>query len=255
MIPLIADHPIVMHRFPHGITGKNFYQKQAPSYFPRWIKRKTVTLQDKRRQALVVLNSHDTLMYLVNQGVLVFHGWLSSAHKIRIPDRIIFDLDPSTTTTLNQLRDAAHIVNTFIKKYGLSCFIMTTGSRGYHLVIPIIPYYTFSKVHDFAKYIAFTLTTLYPKIFTIEISKKKRKDKIFVDYLRNSYGQTGVIPYSVRAIEGAPVATPITWKELYKTKPQEYTIFTIVKKLTHSKNPWHDFENKRKKLPALKNQL
>lgn len=247
-LPFVKDHLIVMHRFPDGITKDGFYQKQIPNFFPKWIARKQINLKKGEKQSLVLIDQKASLVYLANQAVLVFHSWLSSIHAIKKPDKIVFDLDPSGNS-LKELRFAARKIKEIMKEHTLNSFVMTTGSRGYHVVIPIIPEHSFDKVHAFAKHIAHKLAEKYKDRFTIEINIAKRKGRIFIDYLRNSYGQTSVACYSLRAKEGAPVATPLDWDELGKTKPQQYTIKNIFKRLAHKKKlPWHDFYKKQKKL-------
>jgi bifunctional non-homologous end joining protein LigD len=246
-VPLSKNRPLVMHRFPEGIAKTGFYQKQIPDYFPSWIHHKQVTLKSDGKQELVMVDDADSLVYLANQGVLEFHAWLSSAQAVNHPDKMVFDLDPSGTK-IAELRFAAQKLKKMLEGYKLTPFIMTTGSRGYHVVVPIVPEHSFEKVHDFAKSIARDLVEQYPDRFTIEMSKARRKGKVFIDYLRNSFGQTSVAPYSLRARENAPVATPISWLELSKTKPQQYTLKTIFKRLSRKKDPWKDFFKKAKRL-------
>ncbi len=236
-----------MHRFPDGIEHEGFYQKQISDYFPAWIGRKTVTLKTGEKQTLVMINDVDSLLYLANQGVLVFHGMLSCANAVNKPDKIVFDLDPSGDD-IKELRFAARALKKKLEQCGLHPFIMTTGSRGYHVVTPIIPEYSFEKVHSFARKMAETLAQEYPDRMTTEVSKASRKGRVFIDYLRNSYNQTSVVPYSVRAHEGAPIATPIAWTELSKTVPQQYTIKNIFKRLARKKDAWKGFFKKAKRL-------
>jgi bifunctional non-homologous end joining protein LigD len=240
-----------MHRFPDGITKEGFYQKQVPDYFPSWIYRKTVPLKKGEKQTLVIVDDADSLLYLANQGVLVFHAMLSCADAVNKPDKIVFDLDPSGDD-IKELRFAARLLKKKLEEYGLHPFVMTTGSRGYHVVTPIIPEHSFIKVHAFAKKIADSLADEYPDRLTTEMSKSERKKRVFIDYLRNSYNQTSVAPYSLRAHEGAPVATPINWSELSKTKPQQYTIKTLFKRLSRKQDPWKNFDKKAMRLEINK---
>lgn len=234
-------HLMVMHRFPDGIDAQGFYQKQISDYFPSWIKRKKIMLKTHEAQSLVVLDSKAALIYLANQAVLVFHSWLSSEKNIHKPDKIVFDLDPSKKNSLPDIRFAVRKLKKILESHGLKPFVMTTGSRSYHVVAPIVPDYSFKQVNAFAKEICKELVSDYPDRFTVEMSKSKRNGRIFLDYLRNSFGQTSVACYSLRALEGAPVATPLDWHEFAKTKPQQYTIKNIFKRLARKKDPWKDF--------------
>ncbi|MBI2344538.1 DNA ligase [Candidatus Dependentiae bacterium] len=241
------NHLMVLLRYPNGIDQDFFYQKQIPQYFPAYIKRKTINLKKGEKQTLVVIANQKSLLYLVNQATITFHSWLSNTKNVNNPDKIVFDFDPSTND-LKQLRFAVTEMKKIIENYNLVPFLMTTGSKGYHIVIPIKPEYNFDIIHKFTKKLALELVNKYPKIITKNLKIKERNDKIFIDYLRNSYGQTSVAAYSVRAIEKAPIATPIEWKELNKIKPQQITINTVFKRLKIKGDVWKDFEKNRKKI-------
>lgn len=247
MMPLVKDHILVMHRFPHGLLDEGFYQKQIADYFPEWIDRVTVTLKDGTHQTLVVMEKADDLVYLANQGVLVFHSWLSSYQKPNYPDKLVFDFDPMKKD-LKTVRFVVKKMKKMLEDRGLVPFLMTTGSKAYHIVVPIKPTHTFDDVHDFAKKLAQELTDEYPDLLTTNPLKVKRKGRILMDYMRNSFGATSVAPFSIRALEGAPVATPIAWNELNTTDPQKYTIKNIFRRLARKKDPWKDFWQFAKKL-------
>ncbi|MBP9765252.1 non-homologous end-joining DNA ligase [Candidatus Babeliales bacterium] len=244
------NRPTVLRRFPDGISDVGFYQKNVSEYFPTWITQVTVPLKKGGVQTLVTINNSKTLLYLINQRTIEFHTWLSTSKSLNKPNKIVFDLDPGTTT-LTQLRQTARVLKNILESYKLTPFIMTTGSKGFHVVVPIKPIHTFDYVHEFAKHIAQQAAATYPKIMTIELNIKKRRGRIFIDYLRNSYGQTSVACYSVRAKPKAPIATPITWDELATTTPQKYTIVNISKRLQQHQDPWALFSKKAKKLPTL----
>ncbi len=220
LLPLVKDHLIVMHRFPEGINHEGFYQKQISDYFPKSIKRKKISLKKGDEQTLLQLNTQQDLAYLANQNVIVFHSWLSPVTHIDKPDKIVFDLDPDNNS-LQEIHTIAKALKKTITAYNLVPFIMTTGSKSYHVVVPIKPEHSFEKIHEFAKTIAEQIAQQYPKTCTANLAKKERKNKVFIDYLRNSYGQTSVAPYSLRALPSAPIATPIEWSELSKTSPQK----------------------------------
>ncbi|HSW75434.1 MAG TPA: non-homologous end-joining DNA ligase [Candidatus Saccharimonadales bacterium] len=241
------NHLMVLQRFPDGIKQVSFYQKNISDYFPDFIDRKTILLKLGQRQTLVVINNAQSLLYLVNQGTIVFHSWLSTTQNQNKPDKIIFDLDPSTSD-LKPLRIGAKLLKKMLEDRGLVPFLMTTGSHGYHITVPIKPEHSFAKIRTFAKQMAQDLVNTHPDLFTITLTKSKRGKKVFVDYLRNSFGATAVAPYSVRAIEKAPVATPIHWDELSKTTPQKYNIKNIFKRLATKGDAWKDFHKKRKHL-------
>jgi bifunctional non-homologous end joining protein LigD len=135
-----------------------------------------------------------------------------------------------------------------LEDVGLVPFIMTTGSRAYHIVVPLQPTRTFEQVHEFTKNLANEIADEYPELLTTNPLKAQRKGRILVDYMRNSFGATSVAPYAVRALEGAPVATPISWDELSTTDPQKYSIKNIFRRLARKKDPWKDFKKSAKTL-------
>jgi len=241
------NHLIVLMRFPNGIEEDFFYQKQISDYFPAFIKRKTIDLKKGEEQTLTLISNQKSLLYLVNQATITFHSWLSNIKNVHNPDKIVFDFDPSKND-LKILRFAVREMKKLIEKHNLIPFLMTTGSKGYHIVIPIKPVHNFDTIHNFAKNLAQELADMYPKLMTTNPTLKERKGRVFIDYLRNSYGQTSVAAYSVRAIEKAPIATPIRWQDLNKVKPQQFNIKNIFKYLKNQGDIWKNFEKSRKKI-------
>ncbi len=240
MIPHIKDRPISMQRFPSGIDTDGFFQKNAPDYFPDWIKRVDVEKGDKSKVVSYVLcNNAATLVYLASQAVITPHVWLSKSDKLNYPDRMIFDLDPSSAKDFSQVRKAAKLFKALLEDIGLTPFVMTTGSKGLHVTVPIKRELIFDEVRVFTRAVAVKLVEQHSHHLTIELRKNKRKGKIFVDYLRNAWAQTGVAPYAVRANEGAPIATPLDWKEVTDSlSPQKYTIKNIFKRVARTGDPW-----------------
>jgi bifunctional non-homologous end joining protein LigD len=250
MIPHMRDRLISMQRFPNGITGEGFFQKDAGVYFPSWIATKKVKRSSGGSVDYVIVNNAATLLYLANQGCMVFHTWLSRADKLEYPDRIIFDLDPSIDplskrgNNFRVICDIALTLKELIENLGLVPFVMTTGSRGLHVVIPIKRRYTFDHVYSVAQALAQQMLREYPQQLTMELRKAKRGTKIFIDVLRNQFGATGVTPYSVRPKEGAPIATPLVWSEVTSSTlvPQKYTLHNIERRIARVGDPWHDIQ-------------
>lgn len=242
MVPHMKNRPLMMQRAPDGILGEWFYQKEISDYFPTWIARKKVTLKKGVSQTLTVIKKDEDLVYLANQAVLAFHPWMSMVDHLKKPSQMIFDFDPSGKINVKNLHFAAREVKKLLEDNGLTPFVMTTGSRGYHVVVPLKPINSFTVVRSFARLLAEELVDTYPDIFTLEMSIKKRAGKIFIDYLRNSYGATSVAPYSLRLKRGAPIATPLDWDELSRTDSQSYTIKNIMKRLAAKGDPWERFE-------------
>lgn len=240
MLPYLEGRPLTMQRFPDGIDGEGFYQKEAPHYFPDWIRRVSIEVkEDGRQQPQVICDDVATLVYLVDQGCITFHVWLSRADKLHHPDRLIFDLDPPDDD-FEPVRSAAQSLHDVLEDIGLVPFVMTTGSRGLHVVVPLDRSADFDTVRSFARDLAGVLTKKKPDSLTTEMRKAKRGDRLFLDYLRNSYGQNSVAPYAVRAKPGAPVATPLDWDELSDPDlhSQSYTLENVFRRLGQKEDPW-----------------
>lgn len=242
-VPLIQNRPITMVRFPNGIDGKRFFQKGTPDYFPKWIKTRKIKKQEGGDTKYVVCNNQATLVYLANQACITPHIWLSRIDKLDYPDKLIIDLDPEVDD-FSKVKAAAVTVKELLnKRLGLPVFLMTTGSRGLHVVVPLKRTKDFDKVRDFAQKAAKFLEEENKEVYTTAARKNKREGKIYLDVGRNAFAQTGVAPYAVRSIEGAPVATPLFWEELEEDSlsPRSYNIKNVLQKLEEKGDPWKDF--------------
>lgn len=231
MLPILKDRPIVMQRYPDGIKGEAFYQKEAGKYFPKWIRTVTVDLIKGGKQHLVLIDSAATLAYLANQAALTLHIWLCKRQHIHKPDRMVFDLDPSEDD-FGKIKQAAWIMKDVLEARGYEPSLMTTGSRGLHVVAPLQPKRHFETVHKETHEIAEEAQAAHPDLLTTEARVAKRGRNVYLDVARNSYGQTQVAPYSLRARPGAPAATPIGWDELDGLKSaRQYGLENISKRL------------------------
>lgn len=258
MIPHMKNRPITMQRFPDGIRDEGFYQKNISDYFPKWIDYIPIKKQEDGVVKYALCNDAATLVYLANQLCITPHLWLSRVDDVNRPDHLIFDLDPSSKRTISSpknfvsVKKAALLLKNLLDEIGLISYPMLTGSRGVHVVVPLKRKYDFDEVRAFAKEVAQLLVEANPRLLTIEVRKEKRRGRIFVDYLRNSFGQTAVAPYAVRPKQGAPVATPITWQELRSAgmHAQRFNVKNIFKRLSIKKDPWKDI-NKHAQLLAV----
>jgi bifunctional non-homologous end joining protein LigD len=244
MLPYMKGRPIAMQRFPDGIGKKGFYHKGVPDYFPDWIRREKIKLRRGGKKEEAVCDNKATLVYLADQGCITPHVWLSKVDKIERPDRMIFDLDPPNDA-FGPVRKAALELRSLLEELELSSFVMLTGSRGLHVVVPLIRNEQFKEVRDFSKGVAKVLAGRKPKELTSETRKAKRKGRLFLDYLRNAYAQTAVPPYALRPRTEAPVATPIDWGELSKADlhSKSYNIKNIFRRLSQKGDPWKNMDN------------
>ncbi|MEW5762883.1 MAG: non-homologous end-joining DNA ligase [Bacillota bacterium] len=210
----LKDRPIVMNRFPDGITGENFYQKERPAHTPSWIQTVAVDHEDAgRRINYILCQNEPTLLWLVNQGCIEIHAWLSRSGSLEYPDIAVLDLDPMPGATFDDVRVVALLVREVLDHVGLDGFPKTSGATGLHVFIPIAPAYTFKEVARAMGVVAQAVARVSPRA-TVERVIARRGPRVYVDYLQNVFGKTMAFPYSVRPLPGAPVSTPITWEEL-----------------------------------------
>jgi bifunctional non-homologous end joining protein LigD len=250
MLPHVQERPLTMHRFPDGIEGEGFYQKEIPDHFPQWLDRVRIQKKEGGENEQVVCNNAAALVYLANQACITPHIWLSRTDKLDYPDKLVFDLDPPGDE-FEPVMKAAYTLKDMLKERGLIPFVMTTGSRGVHVVTPLDRSQDFDTVRTFAENLADVLVQEDPQHLTTEQRKAKRGSRVFLDMLRNSYAQTSVAPYAVRAKPGAPVATPLEWEELEDTTSQSYTTRTISKRMGQKSDPWKSLYSKARPLPKL----
>jgi bifunctional non-homologous end joining protein LigD len=235
LLPHLKNRPLTLQRFPEGITGPWFYQKNTPAHVPDWISTQRVRGKNKQSVIYLVCQNSATLLYIVNQGCITPHRWLSRIPRLNYPDQMIFDLDPPATIDFERIKALAHMLREILQAAGWQPWVMTTGSRGLHVGCTLKPAATFDTVRAYAREIAQQAIAQDPAHLTLVARKTERKNRILIDIMRNSYGATAVAPYALRAIPGAPVATPLTWKELDGVPhAQAYTLKNIFRRLAHT---------------------
>lgn len=212
MLPHAGGRPLSLQRFPDGIGGKAFFQKNASRHFPDWVERVTLPKEGGTVDHVVARRAAD-LVYLADQGTITFHAALGPAEHADVPDRLVWDLDPSIDD-FGMIRDGARLLREVVDDLGLAAYLMTTGSRGLHVVSPVTGGATFDELRPLVAGVAEVLVARAPDEFTVDFRKADRGDRVLVDFFRNAYGQTAVAPWSLRPKAGAPVAVPIPWDEL-----------------------------------------
>jgi bifunctional non-homologous end joining protein LigD len=254
-LPHLRDRPLSLQRFPDGIAKDGFYQKDVPDYFPDWIDRAQLA-KENGTITHVLANRAATLVYLAGQACITLHAALSRVDDIAKPDRLIFDLDPSDDD-FEKVRFAARKLHEVLRGGEVTSYVQTTGSRGLHIVVPLDRSAGFDDVREFARKLAKRLCDANPDQLTIEQRKSKRGARVFIDYLRNAYGQTSAAPYSVRAKPGAPIATPLDWSEVGNPKlgPRTYTLRNIFRRLGRKDDPWRDIDRHAQSLATIQDKL
>ncbi len=238
MLEHMRGHPLAMLRFNKGIDGERFFHKQAPDYFPDFIERVEVP-KAKGTTRYPVCNNPEALLYIANHNCIEFHVLGVRADDPLHPDRMVFDLDPSTDD-IEEVKEAARWLGALLDEVKVESYVMTSGSRGFHIYVPLNRKSTVEEVIEFANLAAEILTSRHPDTLTTEFSKEDRGSRIYVDVARNAPAQHAVAPYSLRARDGAPVATPIDWKELEDdgVGPRTFTLETLPRRLADSGDAW-----------------
>lgn len=245
MLPHLTGRPLVQHRYPDGVEGSGFYQKQVSEHAPDRVETVDVAAGNRRGHVEhVVADDVETLRYLANQASLELHRWLSRADDVEVPDLLVIDLDPPERGDLADLRRAVRATRDLFGAIGLVPHLMTTGSRGYHVVAPLERGGGFDEVRDLARAVADRLVADDRDRLTVEQRVADRGDRIFVDTGRNAYAQTAIAPYSPRARSGATVATPIEFAELGRVRPDGFDMTGVLRRLARKGDPWTDIRTR-----------
>jgi bifunctional non-homologous end joining protein LigD len=257
MLPWLRDRPITMVRYPDGLAGQRFFQKNAPAYFPDWIRRVEVAKEGGTVEH-AICDQPATLVYLANQACIEIHEFTSRADKLGVPDQMVFDFDPPADKRFADVRRAALWARDLLDDdLGLPSFVRTSGGRGLHVHVPLTRRAGFDAVREFARRAADVLARRHPDVITTEQRKDKREMRIYADVMRNAYAQTVAANYGVRARARAPVATPLSWAEVEDDtlEPGKFTIVTMRTRLGGGNDPWTDFDGSRRALGEAENRL
>jgi bifunctional non-homologous end joining protein LigD len=247
----MVDRPLTLVRCPSGAEGKCFFQKHAKDSVPDVIPRVDIGAEQGEDPYMYV-DGLPALISLVQIGVLEFHIWGSRRDRLDRPDRLVFDLDPDEGLSYARIAAAAFRMKEFLEELGLRSFPKSTGGKGLHVVVPITRRTGFEDAKAFAHAVALRMVAEEPDRFTANLSKAKRKGRVFVDYLRNAWNATAIADYSTRARPGAPVATPLRWEEVNPKarKPPVFTIRDIPARLADDPDPWEGFDDVRQSITA-----
>lgn len=253
MLPHLRGRPLMLDRRPDGIDGPSFMQKNTPDGYPDWITRAEVP-KEGGTVTHTVCDSAATLLYLVDQASITLHRWLSRTGAIDRPDRLVFDLDP-VGDDFETVREAARLLGELLDELNLPSALMTTGSRGLHVVVPLTGDHDFDDVRAFAREVADTLAGAHPDRLTTAARKKDRGDRLYLDVQRNAYAQTAVAPCTVRALPGAPVAVPVSWDQLDDPElhARRWTVANAVEQIRT--DPWAGLLSRGRSLGPARRRL
>ncbi len=227
--PHLANRPVSLVRYPEGITGDFFYQKDVPKP-PEWLTTCPIP-SDGRVIRYAVLNNPESLIWSVNLGCIELHPWLSRLDNLHRPTYIIIDLDPMEPAVFSDAVTVALRFRLLLKELGLQAFPKTSGATGVHIYIPIAPRYTFRQTGTFVKKLGEVIIQHDPQLATNERKVSERDGKVYIDHLQNLEGKTIASVYSIRPFPKAPVSIPVTWEELPDCHPSMFTIVTAPERI------------------------
>jgi bifunctional non-homologous end joining protein LigD len=251
MLPHIADRPLSLVRAPGGIGGETFYQKHASEGWPDEFK--AISIREKSgTDRYLYITDERGLVAAAQMGVLELHIWCCHVDAVEKPDRLVFDFDPDAGLDFVHVREAAKQMRGMLQELGLQSFPMVTGGKGVHVVVPLRRGHTWDEHREFAEALARVMAERDPDRFIANMSKAKRRGKIFVDYLRNQRGATAICPFSTRARKGASVAMPVSWERLSRLDNAHPVAVGAVRSYVGSKEPWPGYFKLKQGLPKLK---
>ncbi len=232
MLPYLRDRPVVLTRFPDGIDGKSFYQKDAPEFAPVWMRTVPIWSEDTQRDIrYFVCNDAESLLYIANMGSIPIHMWASRVDTLEQPDWCVIDLDPKDAPFSDVIRTAIAL-HALCESIGLPNFVKTTGKTGLHILLPLPPLSTYAQSRTLGELLARVVLRELDSIATITRHVTKRGAKVYFDYLQNRHGQTIVAPFSVRPLPGATVSMPLVWDEVNDAlDPKAFTIKNAVERM------------------------
>jgi bifunctional non-homologous end joining protein LigD len=255
MLPHIRGRPVTMERYPAGIGQQGFWQKDVARGFPDWLKRVEVPKKKGTVHHLLVTDTR-SLVWMVNQNTITPHVWVSRAPTLYQPDVCLFDLDPSADN-VDLLRAAVLGLRDLLSELGLVSWVKTTGSKGFHVVIPLDGKVGMGEVSRFVQAVGTLFVKRDPEHLTQEFSKVDRGARIYVDTGRNGYSATFAAAYAVRAKPGAPVSAPCTWQEIERGEvgPRTFTLRTMPARIAAVGDLWSDMRRRKRSLRGAMEKL
>jgi bifunctional non-homologous end joining protein LigD len=239
-LPYLKDRPVTLERLPEGVgEGRpHFWQKNTPDSYPDWVPRVELPSEGGKRVRYALVNDERTLLYLVNQGALTFHVWASRVGDLDRPDFVLFDLDPGGATFADVVRVAGE-VRRVLKVEGVEgggAFVKTSGKSGLHVLVAWFGAGGYEQARGWAEGVAWEVTQALPEVATTQRAKDQRGGRVYVDLMQNARGKHAVPPYVLRAVPGAPVSTPLSWREVTAgLDPGRFNLKTMFRRLARQK--------------------
>jgi bifunctional non-homologous end joining protein LigD len=254
MLPHLADRPLNLHRFPNGVGGPGFWQKDIPATAPSWLRRwKEVGVADRDANLHLVADEVATLCWLGNQAAFEVHAWTGTLDAPDKPTFALVDIDPGEKTTWEETLAIARLYRTAFEHLGVRAYPKTTGKRGIQAWLPIVPKYDFSQTSAWIEQLSRAIGAMVPDLVSWEWSVSERKGRARLDYTQNTYIKTLVAPYAVRPMPGAPVSAPIRWSEVDEPdlRANSFTIRNVVGRVAELGDLFAGAQTDAQELPKL----
>jgi bifunctional non-homologous end joining protein LigD len=256
MLPYLKDRPVMLTRYPDGIEGKSFYQKDAPDFAPSWIRTEKVWSEDSGREiSYFILESAEALCYMANLGAIPIHIWSSRVPRLERPDWLLFDIDPKNSTTAYAVKVAREL-HSVLRAVGLRPYVKTSGQAGIHVMVGLALKYAYEQARMFSELVARVVVDRAPEHATLARDVSARNGRAYIDYLQLGHGKTIAAPFAVRPIPGAPVSAPLRWDEVReRLDPRDFNIRTMPRRMARLKrDPFIGaIEDRQEIEPALAN--
>ena len=252
--PHLSQRPLTLVRYPNGIQGQSFYQKNAPPSTPDFVDTYLAGSGNSRINYILVSN-RATMVWLANQAALELNPWLSTIEHPQFPDVIVFDLDPGEGSSFEDARAIAFVVKAALDKLNLKGFPKLSGATGIHIYVPIEPKYSFQVTSRFVGFLGELISQIHPTKVTNRRLVKERTGRVYIDHLQNLYAKTIVCAYSPRPRPGAPISIPVTWEELEWIQPQQFHLNNVLDRLNQVGDLFAPVLTTRQSLDSLLPQL
>jgi bifunctional non-homologous end joining protein LigD len=238
MLPYLKDRPLVLTRYPDGITGKSFYQKDAPDFAPAWVRTERIYSKDTERDiAYLVVDDVEMLRYVANSAAIPVHLWASRIPSLERPDWLVLDLDPKGAPFTDVVK-VALALRRILDGLELPSYVKTSGATGLHILLPLGARYTYEQARTLARLLAVLGVEAEPEISTVARPLRSRGGKVYIDFGQNGHGQTIVAPYSLRPLPGAPASCPLEWREVTpRLDPASFNLSTIAARFEKMADP------------------
>lgn len=255
VVKYLKDRPLSLNRYPHGITHKSFYQKNITGYHPKWLATTNLPSRDHSVNYALCQNE-ESLLYLINLGCIEIHAWLSTIQALEYPNQCVIDIDPSPELPFSQSIDLCLTLYEMLSKLGLPSYPKTSGGKGMHIFIPLVPVHTFEEVRTFLKLLFEKVHKYFTGVISIDKNPNHRKGKIYLDYLQNTYGQTMASAYCVRPKALAPISCPLAWHEITaKLRPEQFHLRNMLERLAKVGDLWHGMSGKGVRLEKFQKNI